>query len=217
MSKEERRTVVVTTGILLLSSLVRLGWEVRPVPPILPPESIPQALVEQTQVEVDRAERMATPLAPGERVDPNRDPDVELARLPGIGPVLAARIVADREVNGAFGDAEALLRVSGIGPATLSRLAPLLDLSDPPSLPAPGAAERAFAGTPQVDAAGLDLNRATSIELQALPGIGPALADRILDHRTRMGPFRREEDLLEVPGIGPAILARLLPLIWVST
>ncbi|MBJ6726318.1 ComEA family DNA-binding protein [Geomesophilobacter sediminis] len=42
--------------------------------------------------------------------------------LPGIGPVLAARIAADRQSNGAFGSVEELVRVRGIGPATVSRL-----------------------------------------------------------------------------------------------
>ena len=43
----------------------------------------------------------------------------ELTRLPGIGPALAARILADREENGAFASIDDLVRVSGIGPATV--------------------------------------------------------------------------------------------------
>ena len=38
--------------------------------------------------------------------------------------------------------------------------------------------------------------------LQALPGVGPALARRIVAHREAHGPFRRPADLLRVPGIG---------------
>ena len=47
-------------------------------------------------------------------------------RLPGIGPALAARIVADREAHGPFREPEGLLRVRGIGPKTLDRLRPFL-------------------------------------------------------------------------------------------
>ncbi len=60
-------------------------------------------------------------------------------------------------------------------------------------------------------AAPLDLNRAIAAELASLPGIGPALAARIVEHRQTVGPFPRVEALRGVPGIGPARLARLAP------
>ncbi len=49
----------------------------------------------------------------------------------------------------------------------------------------------------------INLNAATPADLETLPGIGPALAERIVAYRTEHGGFRRVEDLLEVPGIGP--------------
>ena len=57
----------------------------------------------------------------------------------------------------------------------------------------------------------LDLNTATAGELDALPGIGPVLAARIVEHRRQHGAFRNVEELLSVPGIGPRLLARLRP------
>ncbi len=61
----------------------------------------------------------------------------------------------------------------------------------------------------------VDLNTAGVAELDALPGIGPVLAQRIVDHRTRQGPFRSVEELDDVPGIGPAIAAELAGLVTV--
>jgi competence protein ComEA len=61
----------------------------------------------------------------------------------------------------------------------------------------------------------VDLNAATAAELDALPGIGPVLAQRIVDHRTRNGPFRSVDQLDDVPGIGPAIAAELAELVAV--
>jgi competence protein ComEA len=61
----------------------------------------------------------------------------------------------------------------------------------------------------------VDLNAATASQLEALPGIGPALAKAIVEHRTRHGRFRAVTDLLDVPGIGPAKLATLRPLVRV--
>ena len=60
--------------------------------------------------------------APVGRIDVNRASAAELTRLPGIGPKLAARIVAERDRAGAYASPEALLRVPGIGPKTLARI-----------------------------------------------------------------------------------------------
>ncbi len=59
----------------------------------------------------------------------------------------------------------------------------------------------------------VDLNSATETDLVSLPGIGPALARRIIAYRTTHGRFRSAADLLHVRGIGPHTLARLRPLI----
>ena len=52
----------------------------------------------------------------------------------------------------------------------------------------------------------VDINTADADELDALPGIGPVLARRIIDWRTANGPFASPEQLLEVDGIGQATL-----------
>lgn len=64
---------------------------------------------------------------------------------------------------------------------------------------------------------GLDLNRATKAELRLLPGLGDALAQRIVDHRERSGPFRSVDDLRKVAGIGSKTLERLRPHLFVAS
>jgi len=61
----------------------------------------------------------------------------------------------------------------------------------------------------------VDLNSATLEQLDNLPGIGPVLAQRILDWRTTNGRFSTVEELGEVSGIGEATLGDLRPLVRV--
>jgi competence ComEA-like helix-hairpin-helix protein len=62
----------------------------------------------------------------------------------------------------------------------------------------------------------LDLNRATTRDLERLPGIGPALAERIVASRERAGRFASIEDLQRVPGLGRTKLRRLHDLITIT-
>lgn len=55
----------------------------------------------------------------------------------------------------------------------------------------------------------VNINQATMKELEALPGIGPVLAQRIINERDRVGKFSSQEDLLKVKGIGPKILRKI--------
>lgn len=88
----------------------------------------------------------------------------------------------------------------------------------PPSLPKPVSVEVPAPVLPVtfVEQGPLDLNRATALELQELPGIGQVLAERIVDFRERRGPFRSVEDLLQVPGIGEKTLELLRDLVTVE-
>ncbi|WP_409483337.1 ComEA family DNA-binding protein [Arsenicicoccus dermatophilus] len=59
----------------------------------------------------------------------------------------------------------------------------------------------------------VDLNRATAEQLDALPGVGPAISGRILEWRSQHGRFSTVDELGEVQGIGPKLLERLRPLV----
>lgn len=62
----------------------------------------------------------------------------------------------------------------------------------------------------------IDINTAAAEELQELTGIGPALAQAIVDYRAEHGPFRSADELLEVSGIGEAKLGGIRDEITVS-
>ena len=63
----------------------------------------------------------------------------------------------------------------------------------------------------------LDLNRATSQDFDALPGVGPKLAERILEYRQSVGIFHSPDELREVKGIGKKKFERIRSLVTVTS
>lgn len=90
---------------------------------------------------------------------------------------------------------------------------PRLGEADEPTVVA-GAGGGAPTGEPSPSAP-VDLNTATAEQLDALPGVGPATAGAIIEHRESHGAFGSVDELLAVPGIGEAKLAQLRDLVSV--
>ncbi|MFI7026523.1 helix-hairpin-helix domain-containing protein [Micromonospora sp. NPDC049900] len=113
--------------------------------------------------------------------------------LPGVDVAMLnpARKVTDGE-----------LVVVGVPPPTPAAPAP--------GVPAPGAA------VPGAESGGrVNLNTATLAQLDGLPGVGPVLAQRIIEHREQRGGFRAVSDLRQVNGIGDARYEELKDLVTV--
>lgn len=115
------------------------------------------------------------------------------------------RVPADARVAGAIRAAGGV-RVD----ARLSELNLAAPVRDGDHIVVPRAGEGTGASE---EPSGIDLNRSTALQLEALPGVGPVLAERIVAHREEYGPFGEIEDLLDVPGIGEAKLAQMRPAI----
>lgn len=79
----------------------------------------------------------------------------------------------------------------------------------------PAGAGTAAGGSGAAGDGPIDLNVADAAQLETLPGVGPATAAAIIDHRERHGPFTSVEGLLDVRGIGEAKLAQLRDLVRV--
>jgi competence ComEA-like helix-hairpin-helix protein len=62
----------------------------------------------------------------------------------------------------------------------------------------------------------IDINQASVEELETLPGIGPTLAERIVEHRRKYGPFKRVEHVLMVRGFSEKLYQRVQGLITVE-
>jgi competence protein ComEA len=116
--------------------------------------------------------------------------------------------------------ADALREAGGVKPKAALELvnlaAPIADGQQVvvPVRSGPAAAPAGTAAAPGAPAQGpVHLNTATLEELDALPGVGPVTAQKILDYRAAQGAFSSIDELDAVPGIGPARLEQLKPLV----
>lgn len=89
--------------------------------------------------------------------------------------------------------------------ADLSRLNLAAPVRDGEQVVVPSVADSVDGGNP-VSPARFDINTADASDFEALPGIGPVIAERIVAYRDEHGPFEALESLLDVPGIGESKL-----------
>lgn len=102
---------------------------------------------------------------------------------------------------------DAIAKAGGAsGQADLSAINLAAKLTDGQKIYVPSISERqvnaSLTKSTQVQGGQININQATSSELEELTGIGPTLAKRIVAYRTQNGPFAVVEDLLKVEGIG---------------
>ncbi len=132
-------------------------------------------------------------------------------RQPGLVRVAAGARVADAVDAAGGATAEADLTRVNLARAVVDGEQLVLPLPGEPVAPqaAPGTPAGGLSGAAAAGGAQVDLNAADLSALDALPGIGPVLAQRILDWRTENGRFGSVDELGEVTGIGDKLLAQL--------
>ena len=166
-------------------------------------------------------------------IDLNRATAEDLEAIPGLGPALAQRIIDYRKAHGPFKKIEDLREVSGVGPQNLPRLKPYLGLGSPEDTAPPDwesamTLGKSASGTyiesqegrltgskggigPKTPGRVIDPNLASKADLETLPGIGPVMAQRIIDYRRAHGPYKKIADLRKVSGIGRKKLEKIKP------
>jgi len=171
----------------------------------------------------------------GSAEDPGGSASASAGAAPGASTRLVVYVVGAvrrpglYELPQASRVADAVARAGGVtrkaDPAALNLAAPVADGEQvlvPARLPRAVAAAQGVPGqgvrdqgaaVPGVPAGPIQLSSATAEQLDSLPGIGPATAQKILDYRAEHGAFRSVDELDEVPGIGPTRVDQLRDLV----
>ena len=202
-----------TAALLLLATAVggRLLLQWRGAPHTAPGE-VAFTVGARTDLAAQRRAAVArtAEVGEGETIDVDRAGAGELARLPGVGPALARRIVAEREHGGPFGGTPCLdARVAGVGAGFLRRAGPHLTFSGPPCAEEGGRTGGAVGSSGGECPDVVELNLATKAQLECLPGVGAARAESILALRARTGGFGSVEELRGVRGLTARLLKGL--------
>jgi len=160
------------------------------------------------------AHAAAKKAASGQKVDLNTATEKELEALPGVGAASAKKIIAARPY-GSVAD----LSKAGLPAKTVTEITPLVTVSAPAaSAPAPASGQmrapapaRQSTTAKQAPAGPVDLNTASEKDLEALPGVGPASAKKIIAAR----PYASTADLGKA-GLSKKTVAEITPLVTVS-
>ena len=202
-----RKALVAACGCVAAGVLILAGSWIVPAAATAPP-----AGQEQLPAEAGDAGVAEPPIEAAEPAAPSASVVVYISgavRAPEVYQLPAAARMKDL-----------VLAAGGLAPdADLDRinLAELLKDGSHVHIPRRGeSAPDSSAGDAPAQSELIDLNSATAADLDGLPGIGQALAQRIVDYRGANGPFKSVDDLQSVKGIGAALLAKIAPLITVG-
>lgn len=211
----ERRSAVALTVLLVVAAVfaVQHFWTGR-TQPVSAPEVVREAAAYGAGEKSEAADGRTAPDPPAGTAPATAGAEIVVdvggkVREPGVHRLPAGSRVED-----------ALRAAGGVRSGTktdgLNRARFLVDgeqvIVGAPAQPA-GAGPSGAAGGPAAPAAPVSLNTATADQLDTLPGVGPVLAQHIIDYRTRNGGFRSVDELREVNGIGDRRFADLRNLV----
>jgi competence protein ComEA len=175
-----------------------------------PPTAVPTDPFAPQLLEIERPAAVPTEPAAADEAAPRERALIVVYISGAVVAPDVYRLAADARVIDGIAAAGGVTVAADLRSINLAR--PLQDAEqlDVPTLSEAAPAPAAVPAVPAADGGGrINVNRATAAQLQELPGIGPALAARIIAHREANGPFADTTALGEVSGIGERIMTEI--------
>jgi competence ComEA-like helix-hairpin-helix protein len=205
-SKPERWAAIVLLAMIgMVMVLPKFLWQQKP--DLLIPLALEQFGIDTMFIQDEFAEVAGFSGKDPFVFDPNTASAATLQSL-GFSAKLANTLDHYRAKGGIIKSGKDLSKIWGMPPELATRLAPYVSVSIQNTASRPWATALRPAYAP---AAPIDINTATVHEFEALKGIGPVLAARIVGFREKQGGFVRVQDLLEVYGFKDSLLQALAP------
>lgn len=208
--------VVAIVVLVVAIGGVRVAWAVRDSQPEVIADEPRSTALEPGELSM-RAAKDAEGLPASSPDEPVPEPDLIVhvagqVKRPGIVRLVPGdRVVDAITAAGGAGEEADLAAVNLARPVMDGEQVYVPAPGEPPPAPASGGAANGGAGGSGAGpgSAVIDLNTADAAALVALPGVGPVLAERIVDWRTEHGRFTSVDELAEVSGIGDKLLGQL--------
>lgn len=219
-NKTEAQATIILIGIVLIGAIVPRAYLRFTHSPISTAQEDRQLLNEWLtdidnslkKKEIPQVKKKITPKFEPFHFDPNLASDSDFRKL-GFKPYIASRIIKYREAGGSFRSKKDLLKIFGIDSLLVKRLDPFIDIAPLPESNSPSSIRMVKVEKPKPvknpPKLRMDLNIATSEELQKIRGIGPFYAKNILNYREKLGGFHSMRQLNEVYRMTPAIVELL--------
>lgn len=212
-TRREKRATLVTASILLVVIIIRYSLVF-----YKPDTVVVTPLEERNQISEVVTNQVTKPVL--FRFDPNTATKEMLLAL-GLSGQQASTLINYRKAGARFDEPSDLLRVYGVDSLLVSRLTPYILISNTAEYKKSGEGSVVSeVSSEQVNKNHTytltDLNTCSSAELQALPGIGEVLSERIIKYRKQLGGFITVKQLEEVYGIDTSYLERIYEMVYVN-
>lgn len=154
--------------------------------------------------------------APVGKIDLNKATREEIKKITGLSAELCDAIILFREEGMFFKGKDDLLKIDGFSTEIVNRIEPVVYFSQQTPIQTKSKEETITQTDSRKDDGLININTASSSELQKLPRVGPKTAEKIISYRESHGPFKNPEQITNVQGIGPKTYEKMKNMIKVQ-